>query len=123
MPKNDFDTAWEESRQARRSWTRPDVYLTLLLGSAVGLAVGVMLGAGWFADEGYWTNVYTEALSIVLTVVVIGVINEWRETERRKRDLIRRAGSRSNEIAKDAVDEMRHEGWLTGENGLLRDVN
>lgn len=88
------------------------------------LVIGFMLGAVWFkgTDDGlgYLTNLYTEVISIGVTLVILDRINEYRETQRLKRRLIREAGGQSNETAKSAVDWLRHEGWLTGKDGLLK---
>jgi len=65
------------------------------------------------------TNIYTEIISIGITIVILDRINEYRETQRLKKQLRRDAGSRSNTTALSAIDSMRHEGWLVGKSGLL----
>lgn len=61
-----------------------------------------------------------EAIGIGFTVFFLDRIYQKREIEQLKRRLIGEASSQSNETAKSAVDWMRREGWLTGENGLLK---
>jgi len=110
--------------QKKYSW-----FYALIIG-AVLIGVGVGIAASEFADDsrGFWMNLVTEALgvvtSVVITVFVIDRIyerrNEMRRTEELKRRLVREAGSRSNDVAIDALDHLRSEGWLTGEDGLLQ---
>jgi hypothetical protein len=96
--------------------------------------IGLLIGAALFTgenplikDTGYWTNAFTEAISVMATVILIGKWTEQRAETRRidqlKKDLVRNAGKRSNSVALDAIDDLRHEGWLCGENGLLKNQN
>jgi len=96
------------------------------MGGLVLLIVGFLLGATWFQGDdnglGYVTNLYTELISIGVTLVILDRINQYRETQRLKRRLIREAGSKSQNTAVSAVDWLRHEGWLTGDDGLLKEA-
>jgi uncharacterized protein YjbI with pentapeptide repeats len=69
----------------------------------------------------------TTFISVVVTVAVLNLLAEQREERRRIKDLqeqlVRDAGSTSNEAAKRAIDELRKRGWLEGENSLLRKAN
>ncbi len=96
------------------------------------LSLGVFIWAGssqlGFNDLDYRTNLYTELfgvlLSVFISVVVIGLWTDWRERGRLKRRLVREAGSRSsNDLANMAIDQLRAEGWLIGEDGLLKGAN
>jgi hypothetical protein len=69
---------------------------------------------------GYLTNVFTEAMSVVLTILVLDRINQWRDTENLKKRLVRETGSLSNTVAIGALEWLRAENWLSGENGLLQ---
>ena len=73
---------------------------------------GIWIGSLLFG-EGYSTNVYTEMLSIFVTILVLDRLNERRDTLQLKRRLIREAGSRDNSTALNAIDWLRSEGWLT----------
>ena len=93
-----------------------------MLGGGIVLVVSVVLGVGWFGsgNQDYRMNLFTEGMGIVATVFII---NRWyarREQEGLKQRLIREAGSRSHDIAISAVEWMDREGWLRGEEGLLR---
>lgn len=94
---------------------------------AIGMAIllfGIWLGAILFdGDGGYATNLYTELISIGITVVVLDQINEYRTTQKLKQRLVREAGSFANNTAVSAVDWIRHEGWLKGEDGLLKSAS
>ncbi len=72
----------------------------------------------------FWRNLFTVLFEVQVgagvTVLVIDRFNEYRATESLKRRLIREAGSRSHDIAISAVEWMDREGWLQGENGLLK---
>jgi hypothetical protein len=84
--------------------------------------IGVWLGALLFSD-GYASDVYTEILGVVVLIVVLDRINLWRDNQRVRMRLKREAGSQSNEIARVALDWIRAEGWLSGENGLLKNAS
>jgi len=83
-----------------------------IAGGILLVLIGVWIGAFMFGD-GYSTNVYTEMLSIFVTILVIDRLNEWRGTQQLKRRLIREAGSRDNSTALNAIDWLRSEDWLT----------
>lgn len=106
----------------------------ILLLVALGIVLGILVVAGltWFRSDSegtlsYLTNLFTEAISIVITVVLVGIWSERRAEVRRveqlKKDLVRFAGKPVNDIAKDAVDELWHYGWLEGQDGLLKGAN
>lgn len=112
-------TRWDEITDIWRNNTA----VALTLGLIVGLVLGLILGLayhneldGWFID-GFWT----EALGIALTVGVLDRLNSYRLREQQKERLIWQANSKSNTTAIDAIDELRSEGWLCGDDGLLQD--
>lgn len=94
----------------------------------VGLLIGLLLFPALQAaqtDLGELLQGFIpEAVGIGFTVLIIDRLYQRREEQRRIRDLqaqlVRDAGSQSNEAAKRAIDELRHHGWLTGEDGLLK---
>lgn len=75
-------------------------------------------------DRGYEMNLFTEGLgvgvSILVTVLGINVAYERRDKKRLRQRLKREAGSRANAIAIAAVEWIRAEGWLEGDDGLLK---
>lgn len=97
-----------------------------LLGGAALLAIGILMGALWLEidilgddSSDYRMNLITEGLGIAATVFII---NRWythRTRESLKRRLLREVRERSNDIALNAIGQMRDEGWLTDEDGLL----
>ena len=100
-----------------------------LLGGGVILVVGILIGALFFADkDSYAMNVVTEGFGVVagvlVTVLVVDRLNErrdeQRQTEELKTRLVREAGSRSNHVAIAAIEQLRHHGWLMGDDGLLK---
>lgn len=109
-------------------WQEYRFVLSLMLGAALVL-VGIWIGANWFGgsnpaiQDGYLTNLYTELLGVIVTVVIINQLANWRENERLKQQLIRQAGSSAHGIAVGAVDELRANDWLSGEKGLLKGAN
>jgi uncharacterized protein YjbI with pentapeptide repeats len=93
-------------------------------GWIVFVLIGLSLGFVLFGPEdGFTTNVYTEAISIVITVVIVNRLVIQREQNEARQRLARQAGSRVREIAVMAVDELRQRGWLEGPYGLLRYQN
>lgn len=105
-----------------------------LLGGGALVLIGVVIGAILFTGNapaiaditGYFTNLYTEAVSVILTIAVLNFLQERREERRRERDLqeqlVREAGSRVNATAVTAIDMIRKRGWLFGK-GVKRHTN
>ncbi len=83
----------------------------------------VVLGDLIFFDEGYYTNIFTELLSLVVTVFVLNVYFSEREEARRLRDFVYDAGSASNHIAIRAAEYLYRHGKLFGDNSLLRNAD
>ncbi|MFH1486658.1 MAG: pentapeptide repeat-containing protein [Chloroflexota bacterium] len=71
---------------------------------------------GHFLQD-FYANLSTELASIAITVLVIDVYYQHRETEREKRDLILQMGSPDNAFAREAIRKLRVRGWL--EDGSL----
>jgi Pentapeptide repeats (8 copies) len=108
-------------------WKKNGEFSYILVGMVL-VIVGVWLGGIIFGENqiqleekmlSYETNVFTEALSVILTVFVLDRINQWRGNQDTKKRLIREAGSRSNTVAIGAVEWLRAENWLVGDVGLL----
>jgi hypothetical protein len=99
-----------------------------IAGAVIFVLLGVIMGALLFQD-GYATNLYTEAISVVITITVLDRINDRRSRERAtellKKRLFRESKGQSNEMAKAAIDWMRDEKWLTVEDevALLKGLN
>lgn len=85
--------------------------------------VGIHLFAGDDDGFSYQTNVYTEAISIVVTVLILNTLAEMREVRQLKDHLIRNAAGTSNETAKDAIHQLSVRDWLTGDKRLLRETD
>src|SRR5690606_32526321 len=106
--------------QARIRREYPDLYYYV---AGVALVIALMLvGYILFPDRnGYLTNLFTEAVSVAMTLFVLNRMAEARERRRYKQDLIYRMGSKINHEALRAVEELHWQGWL--EDGSLRGVN
>lgn len=125
--------AGEERRNEIREIHRTYKSFYVVTSIAVALGVVIFIGAAVFAEDaiGYAMNLVTEgfgvAVSVVITVFVIDRIYdrraEERQTEELKRRLVREAGSRSNDLAIVAIDELQNRGWLEGDNSLLKEVD
>lgn len=89
--------------------------------AAILMLIMIWVGSNLFDDNSYWTNLFTEGISIGVTVLILDRLNGFRAEQQLKRRLIREAGSQSNETAKAAIDWMWHEGWLSGDASLLID--
>ena len=128
------ETRREEIREVQKEYSW---FYALIIGAAL-LCVGVWIGASLFTDkDSYGMNLFTELLGISATVLIINQIYERRnrerqreqaqreeeqKTEERKRRLVRRAGSRSNDIANSAIEQLRHDCLLIGDDGFLKGV-
>ncbi len=102
-----------------------------LVCTVIGILVGYALfGKGGLLvenDSGYFANVFSEALSVFVTVLFIERIIRHRDAQRDlrqlKEQLVRDAGSTSNEVARDAIHQIKNRDWLEGDDGLLKGAN
>lgn len=105
----------------------------LIPGSIILVIVGIIIGGFIFGAEhpfftsndnflGYSTNVFTELLSVGITILVLDRLNERRQTFREKERLRVLARSRANQVALNAIEEMRFNGWLEGDESLLQNA-
>lgn len=89
-----------------------------LLAGGTLVTLGIVIGAVLFSGDisGYFVNLYTDAVGVILTIGVLNYLQERREERRRIKDLqdelIREAGSSVNATARTAIDTMRKRGWL-----------
>lgn len=110
--------------QQEYKWFYP-IFLGLTL-----IVSGIVIGGYLFGSsnpilEGnmlsYITNLWTEAVSIGITVVVLDRIYSYRNTKTQRelllKQLIREMGSYDNGTAIRAIEAIKDEGWLT--NGTL----
>lgn len=108
---------WQEIRKIQRDY-RP---FYVLLGAVVLVTlITVALREIANNDENFDLNLATEIVGILITVGVIEWFNQRRDENRLKRQLVMDAGSLSNEKALDAIHQLRRNGWLEGDNGLLK---
>ncbi len=68
--------------------------------------------------EEFYSNFTTELFSIAVTVLIVDWLNERRQTQQLKEQLIRDMGGQVNDFALRAVRELRTYGWL--EDGSLQ---
>lgn len=104
---------WETVKQL---W-RDEKFVYQVLGGLMLVGIGVWIGSRLFdGDPGYATNLYTEVLSISVTVFVLDLLARRREDRREevrlKHDLIMRMGSQVNDTAVSAANELDRRGWL-----------
>jgi hypothetical protein len=112
--------AWAETRKIQKEFSG----FYKIAGGLVLVFIGIMIGASLFHnDEGYWGNILSEVLGIGFAVFVLDQRAEQRRVKDLQERLVMEAGSRSNETAKRAVDELRYRGWLEGDNSLLGGAN
>lgn len=80
--------------------------------AGLGLVViGIWIGSLFFTD-GYNTNVYTELLSVVATIVVVDQLNRRRAREELKNRLFNELRSPATGQGTAALAWLRREGWL-----------
>ncbi|MEO1286856.1 MAG: pentapeptide repeat-containing protein [Chloroflexota bacterium] len=75
------------------------------------VVLGIWIGSLLFND-GYGTNVYTEALGVLATILVLDQFNRWRETQALKKRLLMEVRSPAHDTAVTALEWLRREGWL-----------
>ena len=116
---NDYNPdRWEEIQQIHHD----NHSLYQMLGGVLLVAIGLVIGNILFSgDEGYATNLFTEALSLGATVFVLNLLAKQREERTLKKRLIQQLGSSFNIIALTALEELWSRGWL--QDGSLRGVD
>lgn len=126
-------TRWQSIKSL---WDREHVWLWALPGLLLGLVIGFGLGTAspqswqgveaWLANNWFANGIWPEALSTMAAVVLLYKLDklrdDQREKERLKNELLWQVRSQSNAIAVSAIDRLRHEGWLTGDTGMLQNV-
>lgn len=120
--------AWEQRNQQTDEMWKKHLDFYRISGGLILFVGGLWLGSRLFGvseavlednELAYWTNVFTESLGVVFTIVVLGAWNTRQNKKDLQKRLVREAGSRDNSTAVSAVDWMREEGWLTGLEKLL----
>jgi hypothetical protein len=98
-------------------------WLYIVVGFFLGLVFFPVLQALVSNAGELLLNLAPEAIGIAVTVLLIDRLNRRREERNAiralKDQLIREASSRVNDVAVNAVHQMRKRGWLVGEKGLL----
>jgi len=112
---------WDETREIHKEY--PAAYP--IIGGVALVGLGIWIGSLIYAnDSGYGTNLYTEFISIAVTVFIIDILNRRRDDRRRRQELIdrllREVRSPEAVIARHALHEIRDRGMLKGENCILR---
>lgn len=107
---NDNNTdRWEEIQQLHHD----NRTLYQVLGGITLVVFGLILGQILFGnDEGYPTNLFTEGLSLGVTVFVLNLLAKQREEQTLKKRLLQQLGSSFNVIALTALEELWSRGWL-----------
>jgi uncharacterized protein YjbI with pentapeptide repeats len=118
-----MDELNSREQEIREIW-RDYKHFYRIIGGFALVSIGLWIGSILFSnDVGYGTNLFTEALGVLVTIAVLDRLNDWRSHQQLKDQLVQNAGNRDNSTAVSAVDRMRNENWLEGEKGLLRDRN
>lgn len=125
---------WQEIRTIHKD--RDNIFIYRLGGGAVLIFIGIFIGSLIFTDNnplmngkfGYFTNLYTELISITVTISILDLLARKREERREIRQLkdrlIRDMRSQVNAVAIHAIEELRSQdehNWL--EDGTLQGQN
>lgn len=110
---NGFDQRWQHIQSF---WKDERATYELLGGIAlvlIGLWFGVnVFGASPAEELGYWTNVFTEGLGVLVTIFVVNWFAARRDIRNRRKSLISQMYSQSSDFAVDAIRQLRDSGWL-----------
>jgi uncharacterized protein YjbI with pentapeptide repeats len=116
-----MDERWAEIRAI---W-KQNHWLYILVGFLLGVLLQPFLQYLQSDIDGFLQNLVPEAIGIVFTVLLIDRIYQRREQEREKHNLkarlIRELGSRVNEVAKRAAEELLAHKWFS--DGSLIEIN
>ncbi|GAB5492931.1 MAG: hypothetical protein Phog2KO_31460 [Phototrophicaceae bacterium] len=118
----DKTTRWQQIEQIWKDY--------ILEYGVLAIVFFIVLGFWVFGDNlfdmldnrlGYVTNVFTELLSIVITVFVLDRLNARRQDKQELTRLKALLGSNESVVTKIAVAELKAKGWL--EDGSLKGAN
>jgi Pentapeptide repeats (8 copies) len=118
MQQQNNTDEWQEIRDIHRQYR----FFYQIFGGVILVFFGILVGAVLFTnDPSYKTNLYTDFISIVVTVFVIDLLARRRASQqellRLRTDLVFKMGSRVNHEAVRAVEQLRRLGCL--EDGTL----
>ena len=97
-----------------------------ILGGIALVGIGVLVGANLFAvdKDGYSLNVYTEALGVVATVLIVDTLYRYRDEQRREQNLkdrlLREICSPEPDVVRSAFHEIRRRKKMFGEKSILK---
>jgi len=85
----------------------------ILIGLGV-VSVIIFVSVYYFAGslEGFWVNIATEIIGIILTIAFIDYYYRQREEKALLKKLVQELGSRDNAVAIAAIGELSSRGWL-----------
>src|SRR5690606_23749447 len=81
-----------------------------------GIVIGLLIAAVIGGNESVWgvlVSFAPEFAGLLFVALVLDRRAAYRERERRKQQLIRDMRSGSHDFGLRAINELRHEGWLT----------
>jgi uncharacterized protein YjbI with pentapeptide repeats len=109
----------EEQIRTYREYRRQYGWVYRVVGGLLLILFGIWLGSQLFAgDNGYQTNLYTEALSIAVTVFVLNELAKRRDAQKWFAQLRRQMGSNDHGLTQQAVRELAATNWMY--DGSLR---
>jgi len=104
-------TRQEEIKAIHKQYPRLNFLALGIIFLLIGILVGFHLVDIQFLEGDYPIGLYSEFISIIITIVVLDQINEYRATRERKLELFDQAKSRSNDMAVDALEKIQRLGW------------
>lgn len=112
-----FEAQAQQQYDEQKKLRHDSIKAYQLMGAVIVLALGIYIGSQWFGGDpdadGYTVNLFTELISIGMTVLVLNWFAERRGRNERKQALMRQLGSQSNEFALEAKRLLEmEEGWL-----------
>jgi len=116
-----FKKRWEKVRLIHR---RHNVFYEML-GAAAILLVFIKIGEHiiFETENGFHLNLFTDGVALAATIFMVDRFYRYRDKSSLQNRLVGEASSRSHDIAISAVEWMEREGWLRGEDGLLKGAN
>lgn len=121
------DTKLEDRWKTIRTVRKTHYLASQLAGALLILGLGILIGSQWFGGEAYQANMFTEVLSIVVTVAILDTLNRYRSEKRSEREyqdqLVLRLGSADYMTTHIALRQLRDHGWLTGKASVVQRTN
>ncbi len=115
-------TGWDTVKCVWREYASLYIVPPMITGIFIGFAIGFSIND----LSGLVESLLPEFVGIGITITGIYYLEQWRQgkvdEKRLKKELLWQVTSQSQDVAVSAIDRIRYEGWLSGDDGILKGI-